>query len=441
MKHRDSWRVGGVFFLFLLLYLRSVYFIRQHVVEVFYSDEWDFLGGLFNGDSWWSLFRWQHGSHRMGVGYWVIKINSLLSDWSELSLTITVATLLLVSGVLAYLLKLRLSHADKWRDLALPFLFLNLFQWELYVGAPNPAHGSVPLLLTMLMACSLTLRSRRWRYAIFLGLNFLNIHTGFGYILGLCVPPYLLLEIWGRRRTSQKWKLEGIAFVVSLASIAYFFHDYASIQNTENPSLKLSMLWELPIFIAGLFSRGIGATRLNALALIGAGLALLSVWNLWQSGRRIARHSDKSFKSSDSIVFLFCAYTLLFALSCGVGRLGLGGVGGGLISRYVPYLVPAFFALYLCYSRAPLNSLVGITRNLLLILFIGMNLKMSRRDETNIQIFSEGKRKWAQCYLQNKDLEWCDKTTQFNVHPSYAGTRINEKLEFLREHKLSLYHK
>src|SRR6266478_4983604 len=61
--------------------VRFFHLIDRLAVNVIYWDEWDFLGGLFEDRGWWELFTWQHGPHREGLGYAVIKICAALSSW------------------------------------------------------------------------------------------------------------------------------------------------------------------------------------------------------------------------------------------------------------------------------------------------------------------------------------------------------------------------
>jgi len=39
----------------------------------------------------------------------------------------------------------------------------------------------------------------------------------------------------------------------------------------------------------------------------------------------------------------------------------------------------------------------------------------------------------------HEDIEKTDKLTGFSIHPSAKGTRLKEKLDYLKKNKLSLY--
>ncbi len=61
---------------------RSFDFIHNYSVNLLMSDQWDFLTPVFQGDSLWAQFNWQHGPHRMGVGLWFTAWVLNLSHWN-----------------------------------------------------------------------------------------------------------------------------------------------------------------------------------------------------------------------------------------------------------------------------------------------------------------------------------------------------------------------
>ena len=65
----SPWLVAGVF---VVLAVRLANFISSYTVNIIYWDQWDFLQGLFDGADAWTLFRWQHGPQRQGLGNLII---------------------------------------------------------------------------------------------------------------------------------------------------------------------------------------------------------------------------------------------------------------------------------------------------------------------------------------------------------------------------------
>jgi len=49
------------------------------------------------------------------------------------------------------------------------------------------------------------------------------------------------------------------------------------------------------------------------------------------------------------------------------------------------------------------------------------------------------KQNWKQCYLKFENVDYCDSRMHFKVHPSPAGTHLDEKLQFLKARRLNLY--
>src|SRR5579863_2029641 len=54
---------------FGVLAIRLFVLANRYAVNIFFWDEWIFNDAtLFQDHSFWEIFRWQHGPHRLGVG-------------------------------------------------------------------------------------------------------------------------------------------------------------------------------------------------------------------------------------------------------------------------------------------------------------------------------------------------------------------------------------
>jgi hypothetical protein len=51
--------------------------------------------------------------------------------------------------------------------------------------------------------------------------------------------------------------------------------------------------------------------------------------------------------------------------------------------------------------------------------------------------YANGKRRWRDCYLATSDVAAC--SVPFKIYPEPAATRLEEKLRFLRERRLSFF--
>src|SRR5689334_8579768 len=74
------WRFALVF---TALALRLLFFVDRYAVNLLYWDQWDFLNGLFDGADPWTLFRWQHGMERQGLGNVMSAVVLSVTGWNS----------------------------------------------------------------------------------------------------------------------------------------------------------------------------------------------------------------------------------------------------------------------------------------------------------------------------------------------------------------------
>jgi hypothetical protein len=127
-------------------------------------DQWGFWGGMFQGSDWWTLFEWQVGPHREGLGYLVIKLTAIASQWDTKAEAYVIGCLFLASCLVALAIKWRLSGRWSMFDVCIPLIVLTIGNVEAYAGTTNPAHGPVPLLLIFIKEARTrrTLDEARW---------------------------------------------------------------------------------------------------------------------------------------------------------------------------------------------------------------------------------------------------------------------------------------
>jgi hypothetical protein len=133
---------------------------------------------------------------------------------------------------------------------------------------------------------------------------------------------------------------------------------------------------------------------------------------------------------------LLLAFSLLFAGSVAVGRV-CAGLDGALISRYVPYALPFWFAIYpLLRAKSYATSARGVAiAAALLVAFVAKEVDPTMNVST-ARAYSEPKRRWRECYLRQHDWRACDAETGF---PIDFSADVGAKFEFLRKHRLNVY--
>src|SRR5262249_50425959 len=134
-----------------------------YAVNVVFWDQFDYLAGLRDGAGVWQLFSWQHGPHRMGLGYLFIAALYRLSGWDERAQSFATGALFLLALALALALRRRAAGPLTWTDCCIPALLLTTAQFEVFIGTPNAAHGPIPLLLVLAAPFVWLVRNGGWR--------------------------------------------------------------------------------------------------------------------------------------------------------------------------------------------------------------------------------------------------------------------------------------
>jgi hypothetical protein len=114
-------------------------------------------------------------------------------------------------------------------------------------------------------------------------------------------------------------------------------------------------------------------------------------------------------------------------------------VGAGKVSRYVPYLTPAFLALYYWILLQHKNKKRQLGIYALVALSLIGAFRVHPVDLQTATMFKQGKDQWADCYKSIKDIEKCTEITQFQIHPHPHEVQLKDKLDYLEQHHLNLF--
>jgi hypothetical protein len=424
-KSRASARVV-VLLVFAALAARLVSFTATYASNVLFFDQWDFYGGLFRGASAIELFLWQHGPHRMGIGGLALGIIANLTAWDTRYDSLTVALVLVLSAACALILTWRLANRARPLDIAVPFLVLNLSQYEHLVVTPNPALAALPLALVLLFALALDITRQGLRYVVLLIINFLAIYTGFGLFLGILTPLILLRDLVRQR---SPVRLVVAALAISILSPLSFFIGYRPGESNECLAQGLPSVGTVLQFVSILYGSfaGLGGTVLAypvAVAVIATTLGL----------------GIGTFRTHDDRVYLPLAtlgsFSLLFALGTALGR-SCQGPEQAQVSRYFTLLIPGFLATYIALSRIGLPRLRLFALAAIFVPVVAFSLmnavSLDPSEIVNV------KRLWAECYVREQAISSCDRVTGHWIHPDAEWTGLQGKLDYLRDHRLNLF--
>jgi hypothetical protein len=429
-----TWAIAAAF---ALLAGRLAQFLDHYTVNLLYWDQWDFLQGLFDGADTWTLFRWQHGPQRQGLGNLIISIIYPASDWNG---RVDAAASAVAMGVAAltalWLIKRIFGRLRAW-DIVVPLLFLTTTNAETYVIAPNLAHGPLSALLLVAYALALTVTSHLLRCVTLVGLNFLAVNTGFTLLMGGITPLLLLLLACAPHVTPRDRAIYGVGIGASLGTLAFFLHGYVHNPATDCFQFPDARPWAYVPYVGFVLGRpfGLVAGETTAQLLVGSGIALaLAGFVMYSTFRLVRAQGDSRLWIVTSTL---ASFALLFASSSAVGRLCLG-FGSASATRYIPYVLPGILALYLVLRSASTSSPVASA--LLPVILVACVVKEADEVSANeAETYLRYKQRWKACYVSMHDIEACDAWAGHPVYPRPRATNLQQKLDWLEARDLNLF--
>ncbi len=449
--------VALVGLLFVALGLVLYRLVDAYQVNIIFWDELDNLTPIFMRQDAWTMFAWQHGPVRMGLGELVTWVVIQLTRWNTRAESFTMLGIFILSGALALLLKRILIGRFQPIDLILPFIVLDKYQYELMIRVPMIAHSALPLLLIFLYALAWLIPSPPWRIGAVSILNFLLVFTGFGLLMGpMTIAVFALELLQGVRGHSPERTIQSAIGLFCAGASAIAFADGWHFWTGTTCFGEWANLPSYPQFLAVMAAKFAGvdfAVTPTAAVLVGA---LLLAGLIGAFGWHVRGYVRDPFNPSGTskVIAILTGFTLLFAASAAFGRV-CGGMDAAQVSRYVTLWIPGFVGCLIAISamRTPrAATILGLALALLLVKTI---LPFDQPDEATIVALAEGKAKWKQCYLQTGDYLGCNQSTGFSIypegpdrwasmHPELAayGTgpvRIISRLDFLKAQHLNLY--
>lgn len=423
----------------VVLVARMFHVLHRYAVNLFFWDEWDFRAPQFQGAPLWRIFTWEHSPHRQGIGFVVDTLVGHFTHLDSRMESIFLGIVTVMAMVCAIWLKRRLFGPISAWDAVIPAIFLVPSQFLSFVAAPNPSHGSFPLLLTILYGLAWVQKNIILRYSSILILNFFLIYTGFGFFMGLLTPLLFSADLYHAlaARRHWHWSLPLMSLVISVLSLASFFIGYKFSPAADcfhfPYSHPLHYVWFSGLIFSSFFSLSGHSMFVSMI-----GLAFLLVTGLVCGTSSYQLLFDRGSWARNIAVLSLTALSLLFCMNAAVGRICLG-LDTAHASRYVPYLVPGFLGLYFyVLSWEPGRARSFLFAGFVFVIFAG-STTLRQADKLTLRGLQENKQRWKDCYLRTRNVDGCDESVGFLIYPNPAATHLVEKLEFLRAHKLNLY--
>jgi len=426
--------IAAVAVVFVALAIRFFNIVDHYAVDIFFGDHWAFEDStLFHEHSWLEIFRWQYGPHRQGLGGLLLAIAEPLFHWNQRCISFGIALIIACACLAALCLKHRIFGRFGYSDVIIPLLFFTPVQYEILLGANNPSHGPLPLMLVVLYCLAWTIDHNLWRYGTVLLLNVLLIYTGFGLFMGLITPALFGLKYFHNRERKAL-----ISLVLAVLSLGSFFIGYRNDPAVECFSPYLHGHLHYFVFIAFMFSTFVkmypAQSTVIPAFLTGSILVTVAAVSTTSYIPKLVRERTSSLKLLEP--FLLLSYSLIFCCAAAYGRTCESVVPG---PRYMIYLIPAFFGLYL----AALSEAAPVLRReyvgVVLLVSLLSSAWISANELRTMSTISRQRRGWKDCYVASHSIGACDAVSRVSIYATPEPPDLHSKLDFLEKRHLSLF--
>lgn len=415
------------------------YSIYEYSVNVLFFDAWDFHHAFVLGYSPMQQFTAQFGPHRMGPGLVITGFLNDMSGWNSNWISMAIGIMMFLSAPVYLLVKYKLFGRITFFDLSVFVIVLSLVQFEVFTISPFMSHSAVPALLTSLYVLSLFIRNLYARNILMLIINLNLVFSGYGLFAGVITILLFAIEIFSEIKSgkAQRAWVDFISLVLAIATLITFFIGY-QMGYTENHTLILwGQPWKYLIFIFLVYAGAFGFMGYSVINVVIGMVAFVIVCVvLLKSLFGLIRNHDATSANNmmDRVLFVMTAYPVIFVVALSIGRIELGYEVAGS-SRYIPYLVPSFVAVYFYLNslRFPLKA-YAVPVFFVLMVFLQIN---SFSSFGGMKYWSSKKLEWKINYLNTLDVKSADSLSNFAVHPNSVSTL--KMLEYLKKNNLNLF--
>lgn len=422
--------------IFALLTIRLCFFVDTYAVNLLFWDQWDFYAPLFDSSDAWGLFAHQHGPHRQGLGMLITAALAFASDWNTRWDSFAVLCCVVAATLLAT--RLGVNGGFNWcvSLVAAALLFLNLRQYEIFVGTPNLSHGALPVTLLMATCLAFYLRDAWTRAVLLAALTFALVFTGFGLFAGLIILPVVIAEGVARLTHQEKVDILPLVFLLAATGLTWaaFSVGYVFAPAVANFQFPHGRPWEYVQFTALLAAHTIGIPGAGWWP-FACGVVIWSLVLLVTIGHGIRLLTCAGVPAVNMTIVTLAGFSMLFAVSTAIGRVCLG-VEGAHTSRYIILILPALFALFLGFRTLPQACSIASVVLFLAAITPGA-LMLNEKDREHITESRRGRLAWREAYLLSRDEDAANSWASYSVYP--VPGMIRERLQFLEHRGLSFF--
>lgn len=413
-------------------------FTYRYAVNLVFWDEWDYFTPLWTNGSLKDLFFWQHGPHRMGVGYWIIAAIAKLTAWNSVAQAFGSAVFLVATAVIYYILKLKLTGRTHFLDLIFPILGLSLVHYEVLI-AGNIALNAFPLFGVSVFALVYASALRSWvKQALLILITAAVTFSGFGVFWCLVHIGLILYE----EIKIRKIRASKICSVLFLCLLLYlmFGPGYRHDSGASCPTCPSPKFYQYIIFMLSGFAKLFAfyqGVPLAVQVLVAFAFLIFSI-------RFFYRRGVKKLRDSISPVLpALIAFSVIFIAAAALGRAGLSSTGGRE-SRYMCYLLPAVFACYIWIAQQPaMDTAVGWYKKsgiwFAVLLFSTYPYHAAFNYDHYHGFYFSIKEKWLKSFRANQNLEQADREAGGKIFPDYNNPAFQRGMKYLKENRFNLF--
>lgn len=421
--------------------------VAQFQVNGLFSDQWSFHAPRFAEADWWTLFSWQHGPHRQGLGFVLAAWVGDASGWDRRVESLGIVAGLAGASALALGLKHRLTGRIQYSDIWIPLSGLSLLQYETVLLVPNASHSVMPLFMLML-GCHLLVGSPSTTRLVGVGLVAgLAIFTGFGIFVAAGLGGGLLW--WAvTSRSHRRGAVAGL--LVLLVAAAGFARGYVFAAASEGfkfpPDSAGAVLKFMGLMLAS--RMGVESTAGPAVVLgLAVGGLLTGFGVLAWRGRR-----DDHRAGAKLIGVVLVGVGVAFMGFTMLGRVHLGEIGA-MASRYTTLVVLVWWGLDVFVAGVTSAKLRGGVAALGWVMALGPLLALSGRpvsqwvgtaglrdgDVVNLRAFEQRKLAWIAELTESGDWREAERLVPNGVFPAVESLDLDRRLPWMEERGLSFY--
>lgn len=413
----------------VVLGFRLLDFVNLYGSELVYKDRWQTMEPLFFDYSWWEGFAFQHGPHRLGLIFFLFKLDAYFGDWNCRVDLFAQASIYILTSFLALGLKIKLTKKLSYSDVIIPLILLSPHAAHTMFSNPF-VHGLVPLFAVGL--CYIYLIKHDFRRILALSIfSFLAAFTGFAFIL---IPVILLIWLFQAAGSNRYRKLiHVIPSLIGMAGVLFILITNVPKPSTEIVSFSASKGLEYAIGLIGSFF--ILQPDTTSLIIAGIALTLLIALAIYVFSK--ARFQIEDSMSKTILILLGGAVVFWVVNIYGRGHLSIGNV---MASRYIP--IGMLFALSIYFLFLKLDS--DVLRSIVCIAYVLVLSRMQYKTDhrmNDIAVRSAQLKATTECLLEGNTIDECEEgvSAQYSLHPDPSRVGLQEKIDFLRENQLSIF--